>query len=69
MATRDWIVPGRANQAGVFGGTPLPVATAFGNLEARAGREKSVAWFDLSSEQIRAVSDFAALSLVAPAPR
>ena len=46
----------------------MPVATVFENLEAGAGIEDIMEWFDVSPEQVTAVLDFAARSFEAPAP-
>jgi uncharacterized protein (DUF433 family) len=47
----------------------MPVAIVFQNLEAGAGIEEIMEWFDLTREQITTVLDFAARSLEAPVPR
>jgi uncharacterized protein (DUF433 family) len=61
-------IPGKVCGAWVFGGTSMPVATVFENLEAGANIEDIIGWFDVSREQVLAVLDFAARSLAAPAP-
>ena len=61
-------IPGKVSGAWVFRGTRMPVATVFENLEAGAGIEDIMEWFDVSREQVTAVLDFAARSLEAPAP-
>jgi len=60
-------VPGRVSGTWVFRGTGMPVAAVFENLEAGAGIEDNIEWFDLTREQITAVLDFAARSLATPA--
>jgi uncharacterized protein (DUF433 family) len=57
-------IPGKVSGAWVFRGTRLPVATIFENLEAGASIEKITEWFDVTSEQIKAVLEFAARSLM-----
>ena len=59
-------IPGKVGGAWVFKGTRMPVATVFENLEAGAGIDDIMEWFDVSREQIIAVLDFAARSLEAP---
>jgi uncharacterized protein (DUF433 family) len=61
-------VPGRVSGAWVFKNTRMPVSVVFANLEAGATIDEIVAWFDVTSEQIRTVIDFAARSLEAPVP-
>ena len=60
-------IPGKVSVAWVFRGTRMPVATVFENLEAGASIEEIVEWFDVTPEQIKAVLEFAARSLDAPA--
>jgi uncharacterized protein (DUF433 family) len=60
-------IPGKVSGAWVFRGTRMPVATVFENLEAGASIEEIVEWFDVTPEQIKAVLEFAARSLDAPA--
>ena len=60
-------IPGKVGGAWVFRGTRMPVATVFENLEAGASIEEIVEWFDITPEQIKAVLEFAARSLDAPA--
>jgi uncharacterized protein (DUF433 family) len=75
MAALDWSecpavesVPGKVSGAWVLRGTRMPVATIFENLEAGASLDDILDWFDgLSREQVKAVIDFAARSLEAPA--
>jgi uncharacterized protein (DUF433 family) len=76
MAALDWSqcpavesIPGKVSGAWVFKGTRMPVAIVFQNLEAGAGIEEIMEWFDLTREQITTVLDFAARSLEAPVPR
>lgn len=59
-------IPGKVSGAWVFRGTRMPVATVFENLEAGAGIEDIMEWFDVSREQVTAVLEFAARSLEAP---
>ena len=51
-------VPGKLSGAWVFRGTRMPVAAVFENLED-----------GLTREHVKAVLDFAAQSLAAPAPQ
>jgi uncharacterized protein (DUF433 family) len=60
-------IPGKVSGAWIFRGTRLPVATIFENLEAGASIEEITEWFDVMPEQIKAVLEFAARSLDAPA--
>jgi len=60
-------IPGKVSGAWVFRGTRMPVATVFENLETGASIEEIVAWFDVTPELIKAVLEFAARSLDAPA--
>lgn len=61
-------VPGRVSGAWVFRGTRIPAATVFENLEDGLTIDEIVKMFDgLTREQVRAVLDFAAASLHAPA--
>ena len=76
MSALDWSqcpavesIPGKVSGAWVFRGTRMPVATVFENLEAGAGIEDIMEWFDLTREQVTTVLDFAARSLEAPAHR
>ena len=76
MAALDWSqcpavesIPGKVSGAWVFRGTRMPVAAVFENLEAGASIEEIIEWFDLTREQVTAVSDFAARSLETPAHR
>ena len=62
-------VPGKMSGAWVFRGTRMPVAIVFENLEAAMSIDELVAMYDgLTREQVKAVLDFAARSLEAPAP-
>ena len=62
-------VPGKMSGAWVFRGTRMPVAIVFENLEAGMTIDELVAMYDgLTREQVKAVLDFAARSLEAPAP-
>jgi uncharacterized protein (DUF433 family) len=75
MAALDWSqcpavesVPGKLSGAWVLGGTRMPVATIFENLEAGASLDDILGWFDgLNRDQVEAVIDFAARSLETPA--
>jgi uncharacterized protein (DUF433 family) len=60
-------IPGKVSGAWVFRDTRMPVATVFENLEAGASIEDIAEWFDVTPEQIKAVLEFAARSLDAPA--
>jgi uncharacterized protein (DUF433 family) len=63
-------VPGKLSGAWVFRGTRMPVAAVFENLEDGLTLDEIVAMFDgLTREQVKAVLDFAAQSLAAPAPQ
>jgi uncharacterized protein (DUF433 family) len=63
-------VPGRVSGAWVFRGTRIPVAAVFENLEDGLTVNEIVEMFDgLTQEQVKAVLDFAAQSLSAPAQR
>ena len=61
-------VPGRVSGAWVFRGTRIPVAAVFENLEDGLTIDEVAALYDgLTREQLRAVLEFAAQSLGAPA--
>jgi uncharacterized protein (DUF433 family) len=61
-------VPGKVGGAWVFRGTRMPVATVFENLEEGMSIDELVEMYDgLTREQVRAVLEFAARSLEAPA--
>jgi uncharacterized protein (DUF433 family) len=73
-ATLDWSqcsavesIPGKVGGAWVFRDTRLPVATVIENLEDLSV-EEVMEQFDVTREQIAAVLDFVAQSLIAPAP-
>lgn len=75
MAALDWSqcpgvesVPGKVSGAWVFTNTRMPVSVVFDNLEAGATVDDIVKWFDVTPEQVKAVIEFAARSLEAPAP-
>jgi len=72
MAALDWSqcpgIPGERSGAWVFKDTRTPVSVVFDNLEAGASISEIMDWFHLSREQIVAVIEFAARSLVAPLP-
>lgn len=60
--------PQKLSGAWVFRGTRIPVSAVFENLEDGLSIHEIVALFDgLTAEQVKAVLDFAALSLRAPA--
>ena len=70
MATLDWSqcpavesIPGKVSGAWVFRDTRLPVATVIENLEDMS-IEEVMEQFDVTREQIKAVLDFVAQSLV-----
>lgn len=61
-------VPGKVSGAWVFRGTRIPVAAIFENLEDGLTVNEIVEMPDgLTQEQVKAVLDFAAQSLSAPA--
>lgn len=61
-------VPGKVSGAWVFRGTRMPVATIFENLEEGMTIDELVEMYDgLTRERVKAVLDFAARSLEAPA--
>ena len=63
-------VPGKVSGAWVFRGTRIPVAAVFENLEDGHTLTQIVEMFDgLTEDQVKAVLDFAAQSLSAPAQR
>jgi uncharacterized protein (DUF433 family) len=63
-------VPGKLSGAWVFRGTRMPVAAVFENLEDGLTIDEIVEMFDgLTRDQVKAVLDFAAQSLAAPALR
>jgi uncharacterized protein (DUF433 family) len=63
-------VPGKLSGAWVFRGTRMPVAAVFENLEDGLTIDEIVEMFDgLTRDQVKAVLDFAAQSLAAPAQR
>ena len=73
MATLDWSqctavesIPGKVSGAWVFRGTRMPVAIVFENLEDGMSIAEIKKQFDVTDEQIKAVLDFAVLSLAAP---
>lgn len=61
-------VPGKVSGAWVFKDTRMPVSVVFQNLEAGATIDEIVEWFDVAPEHVKAVIEFAARSLEAPAP-
>ena len=60
-------IPGKLSGAWVFCGTRMPVATVFENLEDGMTIDEVMEQFDVTREQIKAVLEFAARSLDAPA--
>lgn len=61
-------VPGKVSGAWVFRGTRIPVSAVFENLEDGLTIDEIARMFDgLTREQVKAVLDFAAYSLEAPA--
>jgi uncharacterized protein (DUF433 family) len=73
-ATLDWSqcpavesIPGKVSGAWVFRDTRLPVATVIENLEDLSV-EEVMEQFDVTREQIRAVLEFVALSLMVSDP-
>ncbi len=61
-------VPGKVSGAWVFRNTRMPVAAVFENLEDGVTIDELVELYDgLTRDQVRAVLDFAARSLGAPA--
>ena len=63
-------VPGKLSGAWVFRGSRIPVSVVFENLEDDLAIGEIVNMFDgLTQEQVKAVLDFAAQSLSAPAPQ
>ncbi len=60
-------VPGRVSGAWVFRGTRMPVSTVFENLEDGMTLDEIVEQFGVAREQVKAVLEFAARSLQAPA--
>ncbi|HWE85942.1 MAG TPA: DUF433 domain-containing protein [Terracidiphilus sp.] len=75
MAVLDWSrcpavesVPGRVSGAWVFRNTRMPVATVFENLEDMS-IDEVVEQFDVTREQIQAVLDFVARSLIESSAR
>ena len=62
-------VRGKMSGAWVFRGTRIPATALFENLEDGMTVDQIVEMFDgLTREQVKAVLDFAAQSLEAPAP-
>ena len=74
MSALDWSqcpavesVPDRVHGAWVFRNTRMPVALVFENLADGMSIEEVIETFDVTREQIRAVLEFAAQTLQAPA--
>jgi len=74
MASLDWSlcpvvesVPGKVSGAWMFKGTRTPVALVFENLEDGMTIDEVLEQFPVTREQVRAVLEFAARSLDAPA--
>ena len=62
-------VPGKVSGAWVFRGTRIPVSAVFENLEDGLTIDQIADMFDgLTREQVKAVLDFTAHTLEAPAP-
>jgi len=75
MAALDWSqcqavesIPGKVIGAWVLKGTRTPVAIIFENLEDGMTIDEVIEQFPVTREQIKAVLEFAARSLDAPAP-
>jgi len=76
MGALDWSqcpavesIPGKVSGAWVFRNTRMPVAAIFENLEDGVTIDELVELYDgLTRDQVKAVLDFAARSLGAPAP-
>ena len=71
MSTLDWSqcpavesVPGKLNGDWVFRHERMPVQTVFDNLEAGLSVEEIVEVFDVTPDEVKAVIQFAAQSLV-----
>ena len=59
--------PRRVSGTWVFGGTRVPIAALFENLEDGASASQFVEWFPgVTLDQVRAVLDHAARSALAP---
>ena len=57
-------IPGKVSGAWVLRGTRMPVSAIFENIEAGAGIDDIMKWFEgLDREQVKAVIEFAARSL------
>lgn len=76
MASLDWAqcaavesIPSKVSGAWVFKGTRTPVAVIFENLEDGMTIDEVVQQFPVTREQVKAVLEFAARSLDAPALR
>src|SRR5665213_3782603 len=61
-------IPGKVSGAWLFRDTRMPVSIVFENLEAGATIEEIMEWFDVTREQVVAVSEIAARRLDAPRP-
>ena len=75
MAWLDWSqcpvvesIPGKVSGAWVFRGTRTPVAVAFENMEDGMTIDEVIEQFPVSRSRVKAVLEFAARSLDAPAP-
>ena len=75
MAALDWSmcdavesVSGKVSGSWVFKDTRMPVATVFENLKAGLSVEEVIQEFSVTREQMNAVLNFAAKSLVMPCP-
>jgi uncharacterized protein (DUF433 family) len=74
MGSLDWSqcpvvesIPGKVSGAWVFKGTRTPVASVFENLEDGMTIDELLEQFPVTREEVRAVLEFAARSLDAPA--
>ena len=63
------VSPGQLSGAWVFKDTRMPVSIVFENLEDGMTVDEIIEQFDVTRQQVAAVSDFAARSLEAPVPR
>ncbi|MEO7191349.1 MAG: DUF433 domain-containing protein [Vicinamibacterales bacterium] len=73
MAALDWSqcpavesIPGKVSGAWVFRGTRMPVAVVFENLEDGMTIDELMEQFPVSRDQVKAVLEFAAVSLHVP---
>ena len=75
MAALDWSqcsavesIPGKVSGAWVFKGTRTPVAAVFENLEDGLTIDELIEQFPVSRDQVKAVLEFAAMSLHTSVP-